>query len=74
MSCVCYGLKPCILDKADDLFLSERDKHYGYYKKGAFKKLPEHFGGRSVLTIHRDTHAKMTTPGGGVTAEGVTKL
>ena len=40
----------------------------------AFKKLPEHFGGRSVVSIHRDTHPKTTTPGRGGTAESVTKL
>jgi hypothetical protein len=34
-------------------------------KNWLFKKLPEHFGGRSVVTIHRDTHPKTTTPGRG---------
>ena len=67
-------LKSCIFVEVDDLRITGRKKHYGYNKKVDFKKLPEHFGGNSVVIIHRDTHPKMTTPGRGATAEGVTKL
>jgi len=60
-----FRLKDYIFIKSYFLFLTGKKKHCGYNNKVTFKKLPEHFGGNSVVIQHTDRYSFLTTPGRG---------